>query len=373
MIKITKFISTLLLVFLVFNASNLRAAATVVAEGVTTITSTIDHSIYRKRAIENALQNIAINKGQALTSFTIVENGQMLIDQIQSTSKAGIVSFTVVKEYKKNNRYYVKVEAIVEDQHSQDRGPNLSETCRQTNFAAVDLSFKINIDPQQFPAWTDLHYEWISKRITREHFKPKLVLISGDTLNKSKDGLYTLFDDTDVVKKSDNIYQIDLDLNFTKAQKEAFFVKNHIIRLVAHSEIKRKGVQVENESQVFEFFLQKKFGTGIPIQSNKKIWEQEKQRIIDTIFSIINNKLARINCVFIAAKLKKNKDKYFINYGSLDGITQEDLFVVDTEKAEKFYFRVTELKSHITQLKLISDSNRIDFSNDQIIRIVEEL
>ena len=56
--------------------------------GVAAITSNIHVKEYRKRAIENALQNIAFEREQALTSFTIIENGQLLLDQVRSTSRA---------------------------------------------------------------------------------------------------------------------------------------------------------------------------------------------------------------------------------------------------------------------------------------------
>ena len=101
MIKIAKFTLALTTAFLIFNARHVWAASTVISEGVAAITSTAGDKIYRKRAIENALQNIAFNREQALTSFTIIENGQMLIDQIQTTSKTGILSFKVIKEQKK--------------------------------------------------------------------------------------------------------------------------------------------------------------------------------------------------------------------------------------------------------------------------------
>ena len=97
------------------------------------ITSTLGDNIYRKRAIENALQNIAISTGQELTSFTIVENGQMLIDQIQSTSTLGVLSYKVLSERKKNKQYHVKIEAIVGDQLKQNFD-DISYTCGPVTF-----------------------------------------------------------------------------------------------------------------------------------------------------------------------------------------------------------------------------------------------
>ena len=98
--KFIKFISVVLII-LQFAVGSVQAASTVISEGFAAITSDIHVKEYRKRAIENALQNIAFDREQALTSFTIIENGQMLLDQVRSTSKAGILSYKILKEEKK--------------------------------------------------------------------------------------------------------------------------------------------------------------------------------------------------------------------------------------------------------------------------------
>ena len=371
MINFTKLIPTLLAALLI-SADFSKAATTVISEGVANITSTLGDNIYRKRAIENALQNIAISTGQALTSFTIVENGQMLFDQIQSTSTAGVLSYKVLSERKKNKQYHVKIEAIVEDHRKQNFDEKLP-SCRPTNFPAVDLTFNVKIDPQQFPPWMGLNREWILRQLTQKNYKPDLVLTSNKSSKNSDMDLYTLFDNQGKIKNSKNIYQVDLHLNFTKNQNESFFIKNQIISLVANSEIRRNGVSVENQSQKFNFTVKKKFGVGIPIQSNKKLWEQEKQRIINSVIRILNNKLDLINCSHINAKLKENKKNYYIDYGSFDGITHKDIFVVDSIDAEKFYFKVHSVTAHRTQLKLISEANKIDLKDGYTVRIVEEL
>ena len=96
-----KSIKTLIFCALFTATGSVNAASTVISEGFATITSSINSKEYRKRAIENALQNIALEREQALTSFTIIENGQMLLDQVRSTSKTGIVSYKILKEAKK--------------------------------------------------------------------------------------------------------------------------------------------------------------------------------------------------------------------------------------------------------------------------------
>ena len=111
--------------------NTVRAASTVIAEGIATITSDINIKEYRKRAVENALQNIALEREQALTSFSIVENGQMLFDQVQSISRAGILSYEIIDEKKKNHNYHVTIEAVVEDFSQKNSQSNVVLPCRK--------------------------------------------------------------------------------------------------------------------------------------------------------------------------------------------------------------------------------------------------
>ena len=153
--KHIKFIPFVITIFLLACGS-VYGASTVVSEGVAAITSNIHVKEYRKRAIENAIQNIAFEREQALTSFTIIENGQLLLDQVRSTSRAGILSYKVLKEERKNKTYYVKIEAVVRDSKDGNNDQIQSDFCRKTNISMVSLDVALYLDPQQFPHWMNL-------------------------------------------------------------------------------------------------------------------------------------------------------------------------------------------------------------------------
>ena len=371
----TKFskLNLILIAVLLISAGIVKAATTVTSEGVAAITSTIGDKTYRKRAVENALQNIAISRGQALTSFTIIENGQILFDQIQSTSKAGILSYQILSEHKKNKQYFVKIKAVVEEHDTVIQNPQLSNSCRHTEFPAVDLTLKIKIDPQQFPPSTGLGGKWIFDELSQKKFKPILIFRSNKYSKNNSNNAYDLFISSNAKKNSENTHHIKLQLNFTKYQKESFFVKNQIMRLVATSEMTRNGILVANRSHQYDFVTKKKFGVGLPVQSNKKLWKDEKQRIVKSIVELINENLDHIGCANINAKLKKMNNGYYIDYGAFDGITPSDIFVLESSNSKKFYFSVEEVRNTRTTLQLISNVKEIELNDGHSVRLVEEL
>ena len=370
--KHIKFIPYVITIFLLASGS-VNGASTVVSEGVAAITSNIHVKEYRKRAIENALQNIAFDREQALTSFTIIENGQLLLDQVRSTSKAGILSYKVLKEERKNKTYHVKIEAVVRDSENLSDDQIQSDFCRKTNISVVDLDVFLYIDSQQFPHWMNLDTAWLKSEITKASLKPSVMFVSERKTATGETDLYTLFDGNGTNVKNENLYQIILNLDFSKSQNETFFIQNKKLSLALTSEVSRNGQTIANSSKNLDFIVAKKFGTGIPIQNNKKIWRTHKKQIASAVISELQQRLEQLKCVPIQAKLEKNRAKYYIQYGIVDGINDKDIFILETPETQKFYFKVTDLRPTQTYLELISEAGNIDFKDGHTVRIVEGL
>ena len=370
--KHIKFIPFVITIFLL-SAGVVSSASTVVSEGVAAITSNIHVKEYRKRAIENALQNIAFEREQALTSFTIIENGQLLLDQVRSTSKAGILSYKVLKEERKNKTYYVKIEAVVRDSNDLINNQIQSAFCRKTNVSKVDLDLDLFIDTQQFPHWMNLDTAWLKSEIIKASLKPSIMFVSKRKTATGETDLYTLFDGNGTNVNTKNLYQIILGLAFSKSQNETFFIQNKKLSLTLTSEVSRNGQNIVNSSKNLDFIVAKKFGTGIPIQNNKKIWRTQKKQIASAVISELQQRLERLKCIPIKAKLEKNKAKYYIQYGIVDGVKEKDIFILETPETQKFYFKVTDLRPTQTYLELISEAGNIAFKDGHTVRIVEGL
>ena len=139
------------------------------------------------------------------------------------------------------------------------------------------------------------------------------------------------------------------------------------------SEVLRDVQTIENKSESFQFVIAKKFGTGIPLENNKKIWRKQKEELAAVIISTLRKKLNHLTCIPIKAKLKKNGNKYIIQYGTIDGIKEKDIFILEAPETQKFYFKVTDLRETETFLELISEAGNIKFKDGHTVRIVEGL
>ena len=120
-VKSTIYLRCLVLIVCILISNSLRAENLVRTEGVALITSSLDKSIYRTRAIENALQNLAFQGVQTLDSFSIVENGKVLLDQVHLASKLGIQEYSVIKEEIKGGSYHVTLNVVVNNEQSKNQ------------------------------------------------------------------------------------------------------------------------------------------------------------------------------------------------------------------------------------------------------------
>ena len=208
----------------------------------------------------------------------------------------------------------MKIEAVVRDSEDGNNDQSQSDFCRKTNISVVDLDVALYLDPQQFPHWMNLDNAWLKSEITKASLNPRIMYVSERKPTNGQTDLYTLFDRNETNINTQNLYQIFLKLDFSKSQDETFFIQNKKLSLTLTSEVSRNGQSIINSNKNHDFIVAKKFGTGIPIQNNKKIWRTQKKQIASAVISELNQRLDQLKCIPIQAKLEKNKAKYYSRY-----------------------------------------------------------
>ena len=80
--------------------------------GYTPVTAQLAESTYRDRALENALNQLILNNTQKIKSFSLVEDGKLLIDQIQSQTNVRIFEYQILDQRKNGSNYELDVKFL---------------------------------------------------------------------------------------------------------------------------------------------------------------------------------------------------------------------------------------------------------------------
>ena len=197
----------------------LIAAETITSSGYAYITSSVNTEVFRSRALENALQKIVLESGQDLNSFSIVENGKVLLDQIQTRSAIKILQYDVIDETIKNKKYHVTVQALL----GQDESTITNNLCKKSSVRSIDLSLKVTTNSNDFPSWANISKNWVSNELIGHAFNPQLKV---NPYLKSRDrntNYYTLFDQKELHGEIQNIYKINTHIFFERENKNNLF------------------------------------------------------------------------------------------------------------------------------------------------------
>ena len=343
-------------------------AATVEAEGQALITSSISLQEYKDRAIANALQNIINDEWQSLSSFSIVENGRILFDQIQSSSKARILSYEVIDEYQKKNIYYVKIEALLDKNFTSVE----EKTCRETQIPQVDLSLSIRGNTLKFPAWFSLNKNFLESELKKQKFSHALNFISETKDTIDPNNSYLLFE-TSNTSNAKNKYEMHLDLSFNILKNDYLLLKNDDLEFSIQASIFRSGKTLGIHSSKKTFGISKKFGINLPLSTGRNHWEQNKKELVRTLYHDIQSFLDTLKCITIEPELKQNGSLAYINFGKIDGIKKDDIFVIKNDSPQKLYFKVAKISNYQSELQLLSKSQKTKDLIGKTLTLVEGL
>ena len=359
-----------LILFICISITPLKSLAGLVStSGQSLITSSSNVEEYRQRAIENALQNIINNKQLYLNSFSVVENGQVLFDQIQSSSKAGILSYEVVNEYIKDNIYNVELEAIVNEGVETTQ----EERCRNTKISQVDFNISLSGNTLKLPAWFSLSNEWLEKEIKKQKFSYSLNFVTKQNAKKSSADPYRLFEPENNVAYDQNPYELNIIASYNLLKKDYILLKNEFLELSTQATIFRFGKPILIQKDKKQFRMGQIFGVNLPVTASRNLWDQSKKDLLVALYEDVQSFLDELNCVNIEPKLKVEGSSNYISFGEKDGIKSDDIFVVASNDPKKLYFKVTRISDHRTELELISKSQKVKDLMGQRLELVEGL
>ena len=318
-----------------FSATVTMAADIVTSTGYAPITSSINKDIFRTRAIENALQEIVLESGQDLKSFSLVENGKILLDQIQTHSNVKVLQYDIVEEFIKNGKYHVTVQALLD----QDKSKPENDICKKAGVESIDFSLKLIGNSNDFPAWATMSKNWVLNELASHSFSPELRNNSKLKSQKFDAASYTLFDKKEFPAGIQNIYTVNIQITFERENKNNLVEKNIILLAKIKTNLMRKD-QVFSELEFIQpYVIHQKFLNNSFLGASRGDWKKIKQHFSNLLKDRINRQITSLDCVNIPPRVFSKAGIPFIDFGQLDGVKKSDMFVIKSKNAKKNLFK----------------------------------
>ena len=345
----------------------LVATETVVVGGNAFITSNINKDIFRARAIENALQKIVLEADQDLSSFSLIENGKVLLDQIQSNSKVQILQYEVIEESIKNKRYQVTVRAIVNDDKSPDPA---NQICKKVKAESIDFSLNIVANSNHFPAWADLSLDWLLNELQNYSFNPKLVYSQVHQIDNKQSDLYSLFDQSKLPQRSKTIYHLKTTVVFERENKNNLIEKNTVLLAKIRTTLLRDNKVISELTFNQPYIIHQTLMNNLFIGTNRSHWGKIKTHFSSLLKTKLSSQLDQLHCLNLTPRLFAKSGTPFIDHGRLDGIEKSDMFVVKSNNIQKTYLKIVEIKDEETELEIISEKQNIESISGKFVELV---
>ena len=344
----------------------LTASETITSTGYALITSSINKDIFRTRAIENALQKIVLESGQDLNSFSIVENGKVLLDQIQTRSAVKVLQYDIINETIKNEKYYVTVQALL----GQNESEVANNTCKKSSVNNIDFSLKMTNNYYEFPAWATVSKKWVLNELTSHSFDPELKIVLKSNSKKSDSDSYTLFDQNEFSVETGNIYKMNADIIFERENKNNLIQKNIILIAKIKTTLMRKNKVFSELEFKQPYVIHQKFLNNSFLGTTRGDWKKIKKHFSNLLKDRIHRQISSLDCVNIQPRVFSKAGIPFIDFGRLDGIKKSDMFIIKSNSAKKTYLKIIEIKDHETQVEIVSQQENIAGINGKIVELV---
>ena len=344
----------------------LTASEIITSNGYALITSSINKDIFRMRAIENALQKIVLESGQDLNSFSIVENGKVLLDQIQTRSAIKILQYDIINETIKNKKYHVTVQALL----GRGEGSVTTKKCKKSSVNNIDFSLKMISNHYDFPAWATVSKKWVLNELTSHSFNPELKFVSRKNSKKNDTVSYTLSDQKELNFETDNFYKMNTVIIFERENKNNLIEKNIILTAKIKTTLARKD-KIFSQSEFYQpYVIHQKFLNNSFLGANRGDWQKIKNHFSNLLINRINRQISSLDCINISPRVFSKAGIPFIDFGRLDGIGKSDMFVIKSNSAKRTYLKIVEIKDHETQVEIVSQQENIANINGKIVELV---
>jgi hypothetical protein len=327
--------------------------------GTAKITSQIDGVTFRDRAMENAIQKLTLGANNKLKSFSLIENGKLLVDQIQSYTDVHLLDYKILNESKKNGTYYVDIAFIYTDEGQETIRPR----CLELPTNGIKTAIKIRKNSSKLPAWATIDDSKILNKILSLDHAPKMTSVNETRTSNNANQLYTLTKSV----PTDETYLMRIDLSFDYIRKNNLIEKKTFIVSSIKIETFRNNTVVFSSSEEKLFEIENKNFLKLSLGSGRKSWGLTEEDLNSFIFDHTKMHAETLNCIDIQPELKVSGEKISIDFGFSEGIKPDDWIVAKGPNGRDIFLKVKKLGKYSSSLQLVSKID--DLANINLAKI----
>ena len=332
-------------------STTLRAERFVVeSEGTALKTAELPYSVYEARAISNALQLVLHTGAQSLDSFSLVENGKVLFDQISAQSNVQIAGYRVLSTKDHGDKVSARLKVLLLPENQNET----QISCRQPN--NLDLAFQwqgLSIK-KSMPFW--VQFDELSLTQTIEAMMAanrKFNFQENNSDRSTTSSSYSLYENENTPKRSIPNYlltlSLDLDVKTTNViqRKKVLLVK-------AKSELFRKSKALNGTETKTEMEIEKSGMFVGGSNSRRRDLDSIQEAVFKLAVESITQTLHHLECINFSGKIKLKNKNLEIDYGLQDGLSPDDIFSSVQSGTQQYYFTVKQMNNTSTTLHALT-------------------
>ena len=320
------------------------------SEGTALKTAELPYSVYEARAISNALQLVLHTGAQSLDSFSLVENGKVLFDQISAQSNVQIAGYRVLSTKDHGDKVSARLKILLLPENQNET----QISCRQPN--NLDLAFKwqgLSIK-KSMPFW--VQFDELSLTHTIEAMMAanrKFNFQENNSERSTTSSGYSLYENENTPKRSIPNYlltlSLDLDVKTTNViqRKKVLLVK-------AKSELFRKSKALNGTETKTEMEIEKSGMFVGGSNSRRRDLESIQETVFQLAVDSITQTLHHLECMNFSGKIKLKNENLEIDYGLQDGLSPDDIFSSIQSGTQQYYFTVKQMNNTSTTLHALT-------------------
>ena len=320
------------------------------SEGTARKTAELPYSVYEARAISKALHSVLQTGAQSLDSFSVVENGKVLFDQISAQSNVQIAGYRVLSTTDHGDKVSARLEILLlpTDQNETQI------SCRQPNNLDLVFEWQGFYEKKSLPFWVkfdELSLTQTIEAIMATDSKFNLQKNNSDHFTTSSS--YSLYETENTPKRSIPNYlltlSLDLDVKTTNViqRKKVLLVK-------AKSELFRKSKALNGTETKTEIELEKSGMFVGGSNSRRRDLESIQEAVFKLAVESISQTLHHLECMDFSGEIKLKNENLEIDYGLQDGLSPDDIFSSILSGTQQYYFTVKQMNNTSTTLHALT-------------------